>query len=407
MNILTRRIVTLAVALTAMVALCAQTTEIWIFTHTQNGVDKNIVISNIDSITFSSYTAPTGDGVEINGVTWATRNVDAPGTFVENSYEAGMFYQWNRATGWSSTDPLVDHNGGTAWDATVATGDTWEASNNVCPTGWRVPSKEEFESLIAAGYAIAEEEGVAGTLFGSGTNRIFLPKAGGRWDWMDGGLTGVGSEGHYWTDASVAGSSDNAYAVELYNAGANIYDFIGKSCAFSIRCVKAEEEAEQFDVTYETPANGIITVTAAGESVANGTSVAEGTELTITATADDGYELETLTVNGEDFTSGSVYTVIADVVIEVAFIAVSDDITCNTLAGITVYGNGNTVYIENKSSVSLNCVQIADMFGRVVYRKDAMNGVSSIPVDGANGIYIVKLVSDDNRMLSTKVYLAK
>jgi len=36
------------------------------------------------------------EGVVINGVKWATRNVAAPGTFAANPQDAGMFYQWNR-----------------------------------------------------------------------------------------------------------------------------------------------------------------------------------------------------------------------------------------------------------------------------------------------------------------------
>ena len=39
-------------------------------------------------------TCPEG-GVLINGVCWATRNVDAPGTFAENPEDPGMMYQWN------------------------------------------------------------------------------------------------------------------------------------------------------------------------------------------------------------------------------------------------------------------------------------------------------------------------
>ena len=42
--------------------------------------------------------APT-DGVVINGVRWATRNVDKPGTFAANPEDAGMLYQWNRKVG--------------------------------------------------------------------------------------------------------------------------------------------------------------------------------------------------------------------------------------------------------------------------------------------------------------------
>ncbi|MDR1808976.1 MAG: hypothetical protein LBR34_01040, partial [Prevotella sp.] len=65
---------------------------------------------------------PNTDGVVINGVCWATRNVDAPGTFAETPESAGMFYQWNRSLGWSSSNPLVNSNGGTTWDNSAPSG---------------------------------------------------------------------------------------------------------------------------------------------------------------------------------------------------------------------------------------------------------------------------------------------
>ena len=55
--------------------------------------------------------------------------------------------------------------------------------------------------------------------------------------------------------------------------------------------------------------------TAEGTTVENGGEVAEGTELTITATAADGYELESLTVNDEAFENGATWTVAGDVTI--------------------------------------------------------------------------------------------
>ena len=41
----------------------------------------------------------TDVGVSIIGVTWATRNVDAPGKFAATPEDPGMFYQWNRKVG--------------------------------------------------------------------------------------------------------------------------------------------------------------------------------------------------------------------------------------------------------------------------------------------------------------------
>ena len=50
---------------------------------------------------------PFSEGVLINGVRWATSNVDMPGTFAANPEDAGLFYQWGSNVGWSSTDPCV------------------------------------------------------------------------------------------------------------------------------------------------------------------------------------------------------------------------------------------------------------------------------------------------------------
>ncbi len=40
-------------------------------------------------------------GVEINGITWATSNVDASGTFAQKPEDAGKLYQWNRSVAYS------------------------------------------------------------------------------------------------------------------------------------------------------------------------------------------------------------------------------------------------------------------------------------------------------------------
>ena len=39
-------------------------------------------------------------GVIINGIKWATRNVDKKGTFTNNPEDIGMLYQWNSIVGW-------------------------------------------------------------------------------------------------------------------------------------------------------------------------------------------------------------------------------------------------------------------------------------------------------------------
>jgi len=54
------------------------------------------------TVSLTSCTSRIHDeGVVINGVKWATRNVDRPNTFAETPESAGMFYQWNDKIGWS------------------------------------------------------------------------------------------------------------------------------------------------------------------------------------------------------------------------------------------------------------------------------------------------------------------
>jgi len=196
------------------------------------------------SIIFSSCScdnddnATTDPGVLIgyidgNPIRWATRNVAAPGRFAQNATDAGMFFQWNRRTAWSASDPMVSSPAGTTWDSTHATDGTWARTNDPCPRGWRVPTRAEFDALLNAGYQWTTQSGVNGTVFGSGNNTLFLPAAGSR-NPEDGAL--FNTLGHYWS------SSPNTY-----NAWAAMYLFLQRSSStvdgayralgFSVRCV--------------------------------------------------------------------------------------------------------------------------------------------------------------------------
>lgn len=75
-----------------------------------------------------------------------------------------------------------------------------------------------------------------------------------------------------------------------------------------------------FTLTFDTPQNGIITVSSpTNNSIQTGSSITGGTVLTITATPNSGYDLTSLKVNDTDFTSGTTYTVSSDVKVEASF----------------------------------------------------------------------------------------
>ena len=165
-------------------------------------------------------------GVVINDVRWATHNVDAPGTFTANPEDAGMFFQWNRRQGWNNAGEPTPAN----WNETPAEGTDWYAVNDPCPTGWRVPTLEELQSLFDAENVWTTQNGVNGRLFGTYPNRIFLPAVGRRH--IDGTLYFVGLEGFYWS-TSTSTASRLRFRVDYIG----IRD-LSPAYGFSVRCVE-------------------------------------------------------------------------------------------------------------------------------------------------------------------------
>jgi hypothetical protein len=141
-------------------------------------------------------------GVVINGVKWATRNVDKPGTFAAKPTDAGMLYQYNRKLGWSATNPIVNSNGGTEWDNGTPSTVPWEKTNDPCPAGWQLPYHAKltlFDTDLVSN-EWTSVNGVSGRKFtdkASG-NSIFLPAAGTRSSF---GVFDAGIYGSYYSGA--------------------------------------------------------------------------------------------------------------------------------------------------------------------------------------------------------------
>jgi len=163
-------------------------------------------------------------------------NGQLPGTFAANPEDAGMFYQWNRKLGWSSTDPMINSDGGNTWshmfpDVTY----TWEADKNPCPQGWRVPTREEQESLVNSGYSEwTSLNAVNGRFFGNGNNKVFFPAPGFRLG-NNGELIDAGNYASYWS--STRENAAGAYDISFNSVGvASIGQGLITGC--SVRCVK-------------------------------------------------------------------------------------------------------------------------------------------------------------------------
>ena len=80
--------------------------------------------------------------IEIDGVKWATRYIDVPGTFTAKETDLGMFYQKDNYTSYYAwvNETLFFYNKGN-WDVKTEQGP--------CPTGWRLPKADELRSLAS------------------------------------------------------------------------------------------------------------------------------------------------------------------------------------------------------------------------------------------------------------------
>jgi uncharacterized protein (TIGR02145 family) len=173
------------------------------------------------------------EGVVINGVRWATRNVDVPDAFASSPESAGKFYQWNRKIAWPTTGSVSN------WDSSYPAGDTWAKENDPSPSGWRVPTKAEIDKLLDESKVSREWTEVNGMNGSKFTDKqtgksIFLPAAGYRY-YGDGSLYNVGYYGYYWSSTG----DDSSYAYGLYfnSDGAGLYSYYGRRDGLSLRPV--------------------------------------------------------------------------------------------------------------------------------------------------------------------------
>jgi uncharacterized protein (TIGR02145 family) len=159
------------------------------------------IMASMISCGQSKKTSIDNEGVVINGVKWATRNVDTPGTFTKNPEDYGVYY-------------------------------TWDEAQNVCPLGWRVPTLEEIESLLSVENNWITLNGINGRQFSSSNVSLFFPAAGFRY-YNDSISNNVGTEGGYWSSTA---TTDNGHGLGFYHEFADWT--IGSRKSFQcVRCV--------------------------------------------------------------------------------------------------------------------------------------------------------------------------
>jgi uncharacterized protein (TIGR02145 family) len=163
----------------------------------------------------------------------------------------GDYYQWGRATVAAAgpTGPSSgEANAGsiTGWNTTAAANGAWsdatKTANDPCPTGFRVPTKAQWDAVIntslntrsyvGTNWASSSTNYTTGLRIGSGTSGLFLPAAGDRSN-SNGSLGYRGFLGSYWSSTEGGSSAWNLY---FLNGDAGADDGY-RPGGMSVRCV--------------------------------------------------------------------------------------------------------------------------------------------------------------------------
>jgi len=185
--------------------------------------DAKTAAANVRIEKLSDYTDPR-DGqkyriVKIGGKTWMAQNL---------SYQTGNSWCYGG-------DNSNSEKYGRLYD--------WNTAKTACPDGWRLPSREEWNHLVAAAGGNAAGKALKSTSGwddnGNGTDGYGFSALSGGYRDTDGSFNSIGKYGYWWT-ASEYGS-DNAYSQYIrYDGGYVSEGNFGKGYGYSVRCVKNE-----------------------------------------------------------------------------------------------------------------------------------------------------------------------
>lgn len=121
----------------------------------------------------------------------------------------------------------------------------WNTAQTVCPTGWHLPSRDEWGALAKAAGGTGDygAGGTAGKALrsnsnGNGIDMYRFSALPGGYRSYDGNFNGAGSSGFWWTATEYGYGSNNAYDRYMYYKNDNVDEFnINKGYGYSVRCV--------------------------------------------------------------------------------------------------------------------------------------------------------------------------
>lgn len=203
---------------------------------------NTICSSSIASRTFTVTLTPN--------LEWATRNVGAFRTFTTNIQDFGGFFQWDRTTSFPADG---SQNTPAGWNNILSAALNWQAVNDPCPTGWRLPTNDDWAifrtmyparsfrttgNLASPGngtwFAPTQAQADAATFANPGL-AIFLPSGGWRNNTGQHAFGANNAEfGFYWSSNRTA----TGFRIFQLGSGTGIIYAVSEPSAYSVRCVR-------------------------------------------------------------------------------------------------------------------------------------------------------------------------
>ena len=199
-----------------------------------------------DAVSFSTDYVPLTDidgnvyaSVTIGTQEWMAENLRTSkyndGTSIPNVTDDD---EW----GDLSTGAWCHYNNFSNYDTIFGKSYNWYAveTGKLCPTGWHVPTDEEWtvleDYLTANGHSGTEGKALKATSFGGTNDYGWLGLPGGS-RFSNGSFFSIGNNGNWWSSSQNDASS--AWSRYLYNYDDNVGSYNGyKKYGFSVRCVK-------------------------------------------------------------------------------------------------------------------------------------------------------------------------